>query len=71
MTVMQSSKSICSFEVAQDGSIAKVYFDSYSTKVIRTRAFNHEGPRRLTISVYLGMLIKFQVNKKWSTRSNN
>ena len=32
-------------KVAQD-LIAKVYFDSYSTKVIRTRAFNHEGPRR-------------------------
>ena len=26
--------------------IAKVYFDSYETKVIRTRGFNHEGPRR-------------------------
>ena len=33
-------------KVAQD-LIAKVYFDSYETKVIRTRGFNHEGPRRL------------------------
>ena len=32
-------------KVAQD-LISKVYFDSYSTKVIRTRSFNHEGPRR-------------------------
>ena len=33
-------------KVAQD-LIAKVYYDSYETKVIRTRGFNHEGPRRL------------------------
>ena len=32
-------------KVAQD-LISKVYFDSYGTKVIRTRSFNHEGPRR-------------------------
>ena len=32
-------------KVAQDLA-AKVYFDSYGTTVIRTRAFNHEGPRR-------------------------
>ncbi len=33
-------------KVAQD-LISKVYFDSYEIKVIRTRGFNHEGPRRL------------------------
>ena len=32
-------------KVAQD-LISKVYFDSYKTNVIRTRGFNHEGPRR-------------------------
>jgi GDP-4-dehydro-6-deoxy-D-mannose reductase len=32
-------------KVAQD-LIAYVYFRSYGTQVIRTRAFNHEGPRR-------------------------
>jgi GDP-4-dehydro-6-deoxy-D-mannose reductase len=32
-------------KVAQD-MIAYVYFRSYGLKVIRTRAFNHEGPRR-------------------------
>ena len=32
-------------KVAQD-LISKVYFNSYGTKVIRTRSFNHEGPRR-------------------------
>ena len=32
-------------KVAQD-LIGFVYFKSYGTKVIRTRAFNHEGPRR-------------------------
>ena len=32
-------------KVAQD-LIAYVYFRSYGSKVIRTRAFNHEGPRR-------------------------
>jgi GDP-4-dehydro-6-deoxy-D-mannose reductase len=32
-------------KVAQD-LIAYVYFRSYGLKVIRTRAFNHEGPRR-------------------------
>ena len=32
-------------KVAQD-LIAKVYYDSYGLNVIRTRSFNHEGPRR-------------------------
>ena len=32
-------------KVAQD-LISKVYFDSFGTRVIRTRSFNHEGPRR-------------------------
>ena len=32
-------------KVAQD-LIGFVYFKSYGTKVVRTRAFNHEGPRR-------------------------
>jgi len=32
-------------KIAQD-LIAYVYFRSYGTRVIRTRAFNHEGPRR-------------------------
>ena len=32
-------------KIAQD-LIGFVYFSSYGTKVIRTRAFNHEGPRR-------------------------
>ena len=32
-------------KIAQD-FIAYVYFRSYGLKVIRTRAFNHEGPRR-------------------------
>jgi GDP-4-dehydro-6-deoxy-D-mannose reductase len=32
-------------KVAQD-LIAYVYFRSYGTQVVRTRAFNHEGPRR-------------------------
>lgn len=35
-------------KVAQD-LIAKVYFDSYGTNVIRTRSFNHEGPRRKNV----------------------
>jgi GDP-4-dehydro-6-deoxy-D-mannose reductase len=35
-------------KVGQD-LIAKVYFDSYGLKVIRTRTFNHEGPRRLNV----------------------
>ena len=32
-------------KIAQD-LIGHVYFKSYGTRVIRTRAFNHEGPRR-------------------------
>ncbi len=32
-------------KIAQD-LIASVYFETYGTKVIRVRAFNHEGPRR-------------------------
>ena len=45
MTVINPVNPYAVSKVAQD-LIAKVYFDSYSTKVIRTRAFNHEGPRR-------------------------
>lgn len=32
-------------KIAQD-LIASVYFESFGVKVVRTRAFNHEGPRR-------------------------
>lgn len=35
-------------KVAQD-LISKVYFDSYGLNVIRTRSFNHEGPRRKNV----------------------
>lgn len=47
-TVMNPVNPYAVSKVAQD-LIAKVYFDSYGTKVIRTRAFNHEGPRRLQV----------------------
>ena len=35
-------------KVGQD-LIAKVYHDSYGLRVVRTRTFNHEGPRRLNV----------------------
>jgi GDP-4-dehydro-6-deoxy-D-mannose reductase len=35
-------------KIAQD-LISYVYFRSYGLKVIRTRAFNHEGPRRANV----------------------
>jgi GDP-4-dehydro-6-deoxy-D-mannose reductase len=35
-------------KIAQD-LIGYVYFKSFGTKVIRTRAFNHEGPRRQNV----------------------
>ena len=41
-------------KVAQD-LISKVYFDSFGTRVIRTRSFNHEGPRRHLVFGCLGM----------------
>lgn len=44
-TVMNPVNPYAVSKVAQD-LIAKVYWDSYGIKVIRTRAFNHEGPRR-------------------------
>ena len=56
-------------KVAQD-LIGYVYHKSYGLNVIRTRAFNHEGPRREKYLEYLGMLIKLQKSKK-ITRTNN
>ena len=53
-------------KVAQD-LIAKVYFDSYGTNVIRTRSFNHEGPRRKNVLVYHGTHIKYVELKGFAT----
>ena len=47
-TVMNPVNPYAVSKVAQD-LISKVYFDSYSVKVVRTRAFNHEGPRRSNV----------------------
>ena len=44
-TVMNPVNPYAVSKVAQD-LISKVYYDSYGINVIRTRAFNHEGPRR-------------------------
>lgn len=44
-TVMRPVNPYAVSKVAQD-YIAYVYFKSYGVNVIRTRAFNHEGPRR-------------------------
>lgn len=49
-------------KIAQD-LIAQVYFYSYGVKVIRTRAFNHEGPRRenvFGISSYAYQIAKIE-----------
>jgi GDP-4-dehydro-6-deoxy-D-mannose reductase len=44
-TVLRPVNPYAVTKIAQD-LIGYVYFRSYGTKVIRTRAFNHEGPRR-------------------------
>ena len=44
-TVMRPVNPYAVSKIAQD-LIGYVYFKSYGVKVIRTRAFNHEGPRR-------------------------
>lgn len=44
-TVLRPVNTYAVTKVAQD-LISYVYFRSYGTNVIRTRAFNHEGPRR-------------------------
>lgn len=44
-TILQPVNPYAVSKIAQD-LIGYVYFRSYGTKVIRTRAFNHEGPRR-------------------------
>lgn len=44
-TVLQPVNPYAVSKIAQD-LIGYVYFMSYGLKVIRTRAFNHEGPRR-------------------------
>lgn len=44
-TVLRPVNPYAVTKIAQD-LIGYVYFKSYGTKVIRTRAFNHEGPRR-------------------------
>jgi len=44
-TVLQPVNPYAVTKIAQD-LIGFVYHQSYGTKVIRTRAFNHEGPRR-------------------------
>ena len=50
-------------KVAQD-LIGYVYHKSYGLNVIRTRAFNHEGPRREKVFGIPGMLIKCKKSKK-------
>ena len=44
-TVLRPVNPYAVTKIAQD-LINYVYFKSYGTKVIRTRTFNHEGPRR-------------------------
>lgn len=44
-TVLRPMNPYAVTKIAQD-LIGYVYFKSYGTNVIRTRAFNHEGPRR-------------------------
>lgn len=44
-TVLRPVNPYAVTKIAQD-LIGYVYFKSYGTKVIRTRTFNHEGPRR-------------------------
>jgi len=53
-------------KVAQD-FIGYVYYKSYGTKVIRTRAFNHEGPRRdyvFGIAWYAYQLARIEAGKQ-------
>lgn len=45
LTILRPVNPYAVSKIAQD-LISYVYFRSYGTKVIRTRAFNHEGPRR-------------------------
>lgn len=45
ITVLRPVNPYAVSKIAQD-LIAYVYFRSYGSQVIRTRAFNHEGPRR-------------------------
>jgi len=45
MTVLRPVNPYAVTKIAQD-LIGYVYFRSFGTRVIRTRAFNHEGPRR-------------------------
>jgi GDP-4-dehydro-6-deoxy-D-mannose reductase len=53
-------------KVAQD-LIGYVYFRSYGTKVVRTRAFNHEGPRRdhvFGISSYAYQIARIEAGQR-------
>ncbi len=47
-TVLRPVNPYAVTKIAQD-LIGYVYFRSYGTQVIRTRAFNHEGPRRMHV----------------------
>ena len=47
-TVLRPVNPYAVTKIAQD-LIGFVYFRSYGTQVIRTRAFNHEGPRRMHV----------------------
>lgn len=47
-TVLRPVNPYAVTKIAQD-LIGYVYFKSYGTQVIRTRAFNHEGPRRMHV----------------------
>jgi GDP-D-mannose dehydratase len=47
-TVMNPVNPYAVSKVAQD-LISYVYHESYGINVVRTRAFNHEGPRRLNV----------------------
>jgi len=56
-------------KIAQD-FIAYVYFRSYGLRVIRTRAFNHEGPRRdkvFGLPMYAYQLAKIEYGLQKST----
>ena len=44
-TVLKPVNPYAVTKIAQD-LISSVYYESYGIKVVRTRAFNHEGPRR-------------------------
>jgi GDP-4-dehydro-6-deoxy-D-mannose reductase len=65
-TAMQPVNPYAVSKVAQD-LIGFVYFKSYGTKVIRTRAFNHEGPRRdkvFGIPWYAYQIARIEVGKQ-------